>query len=440
LRGTYFARKSQLHPNKSGADDGGVAAIAIPGEFPVNVLWVKHGKLLPVDTGGKIRSYNLLRFLARDHEVTLLSYYGGRHDADYEAALQKEIPGSQVIYTAAPDSNAIERGVDYLYRFPRRAPYAVSKFTHRKVEATVAEWLASGRFEVAVCDFLAASANFPARLPMPCVLFQHNVESSLWQRMAAVESNPIKKLSFAIESAKMTRYERAALGRFHHIIAVSEHDRRQMLQMNPACEITVVPTGVDTQKCKVAPPSSAKPPRVVFTGSMDWEPNVDAMEYFCSQIWPRVRAEFPDAIFQIVGRNPFAKVQRLASESVEVTGSVPSVAEYLERASVVIVPLRIGGGTRLKIFEAMAMGKAMVSTSIGAEGLEVESGRDLILADDASSFADAVILLLRDAETRHKFEHAARELAAQFDWSRIAPKFAEVLHKVTAGLPGEPRH
>ena len=406
----------------------------------MNVLWVKHGKLLPVDTGGKIRSYNLLRFLARDHEVTLLSYYGGRHDADYEAALQKEIPGSQVIYTAAPDSNAIERGVDYLYRFPRRAPYAVSKFTHRKVEATVAEWLASGRFEVAVCDFLAASANFPARLPMPCVLFQHNVESSLWQRMAAVESNPIKKLSFAIESAKMTRYERAALGRFHHIIAVSEHDRRQMLQMNPACEITVVPTGVDTQKCKVAPPSSAKPPRVVFTGSMDWEPNVDAMEYFCSQIWPRVRAEFPDAIFQIVGRNPFAKVQRLASESVEVTGSVPSVAEYLEKASVVIVPLRIGGGTRLKIFEAMAMGKAMVSTSIGAEGLEVESGRDLILADDASSFADAVILLLRDAETRHKFEHAARELAAQFDWSRIAPKFAEVLHKVTAGLPGEPRH
>jgi len=404
------------------------------------VLWVKHGKLLPVDTGGKIRSYNLLRFLARDHEVTLLSYYGGRHDADYEAALQKEIPGSQLIYTAAPDSNAIERGVDYLYRFPRRAPYAVSKFTHREVQATVAEWLASGRFEVAVCDFLAASANFPARLPMPCVLFQHNVESSLWQRMAAVESNPIKKLSFAIESAKMTRYERAALGRFHHIIAVSDHDRRQMLQMNPACEITVVPTGVDTQKSKVAAPSSAKPPRVVFTGSMDWEPNVDAVDYFCSQIWPRVRAEFPDAIFQIVGRNPFAKVQRLASESVEVTGSVPSVAEYLEKASVVIVPLRIGGGTRLKIFEAMAMGKAMVSTSIGAEGLEVESGRDLILADDASSFADAVILLLRDAETRRKFEQAARELAAQFDWSRIAPKFAEVLHKVTAGLPGEPRH
>jgi len=404
----------------------------------VKVLWVKAGKLLPVDTGGKIRSYNLLRLLAKDHEVTLLSYYGGRRDPDYEAALSREIPGSQTIYTAAPDSNAIERGMDYLYRFPRRAPYAVSKFTHRLVQATVADWLGSGRFEVAVCDFLAASANFPARLALPCVLFQHNVESSLWRRMAAVETNSIKKLSFAIESAKMTRYERATLGRFHHIIAVSEHDRQQMLQMNSTCEITVVPTGVDTQKYKVAPASSTQPPRVVFTGSMDWEPNVDAVDYFCTQVWPTVRAQFPNAIFQIVGRNPFAKVQRLACESVEVTGTVISVAEYLEKASVVIVPLRIGGGTRLKIFEAMAMGKAMVSTSIGAEGLEVENGRDLLLADDASSFADAVILLLRDAATRRKFEQAARQLAGNYDWSRIAPLFAQVLYKMTTAWRGEP--
>jgi len=399
----------------------------------VRVLWVKAGKLLPVDTGGKIRSYNLLRFLAKDHEVTLLSYYGGRRDADYEAALAREIPGSETIYTAAPDSGAMQRGMDYLCRLPRRAPYAVSKFTHRAVQTTVAGRLSSARFDVAVCDFLSASANFPARLPIPCVLFQHNVESSLWQRMAAVESNPVKKLSFAIESAKMTGYERATLGRFHHIIAVSEHDRQQMLQMNPASEITVVPTGVDTRKFIVAPASSTRPPRVVFTGSMDWEPNIDAVDYFCSQIWPRIRAEFPDAIFQIVGRNPFAKVQRLASESVEVTGTVPSVAEYLEKASVVVVPLRIGGGTRLKIFEAMAMGKALVSTSIGAEGLEVESGRDLLLADDASAFADAVILLLRDPAIRRKFEEAAVRLAAQYDWSRVVKQFAEVLSRLTPG-------
>ena len=405
----------------------------------MRVLWVKAGKLLPVDTGGKIRSYNLLRFLAKDHEVTLLSYYGDRRDPNYEASLVKEIPGSQTIYTAAPDASAIQRGVDYLCRLPRRAPYAVSKFTHPAVQATVARWLSSGRFDVAVCDFLSASSNFPARLPMPCVLFQHNVESSLWQRMAAMESNPVKKLSFAIESAKMTRYERATLGRFHHIIAVSEHDRQQMLKMHPGCQITVVPTGVDTQKFNVAPASSTGPPRVVFTGSMDWEPNIDAVDYFCSQIWPVIRKEFPDAIFQIVGRNPPPKVQRLASESVQVTGTVPSVAEYLEKASVVVVPLRIGGGTRLKIFEAMAMGKTVVSTSIGAEGLEVQSGRDLLLADSTCSFADAVLLILRDAAIRRRLEQAAVQLAAQYDWSRVVKQFAEVLSKLTAGSSTDAR-
>jgi glycosyltransferase involved in cell wall biosynthesis len=411
----------------------------------VRVLWVKAGKLLPVDTGGKIRSYNLLRFLAKDKDsdVTLFSYYGGRRDPEYEAALSSELPGSQTMHTGGPGSNPIPQALDYICRLPMRAPYAVSKFTHPAVRTTVTDSLSSGRFDVAVCDFLSASLNFPARPPIPCVLFQHNVESSLWQRMAAVESNPIKKLAYAVESAKMTGYERVTLGRFDHVIAVSENDRRQMLQMNPACPITVVPTGVDTQKFNVAPPSSANPPRMVFTGSMDWEPNIDAVDYFCSEIWPAIRNDkaFSDAIFQIVGRNPSPKVQRLASQSVQVTGTVPSVLEYLENASVVVVPLRIGGGTRLKIFEAMAMGKALVSTTIGAEGLEVDSGRDLLLADNASSFADAVLLLLRDAAVRRRIELAAVQLAAQYDWSRVVKQFAEVLRKLTPASSAEaPAH
>jgi glycosyltransferase involved in cell wall biosynthesis len=398
----------------------------------VRVLWVKAGKLLPVDTGGKIRSYNILRRLAADHALTLLSYYGGRRDPDYEAALTKEFPRAQVLHTAAPESNGFRGVLDYVYRLPRLAPYSVTKFTHSAVRKRVSELL-SGPFDVAICDFLAASLNFPYKLPIPCLLFQHNVESALWKRMATTESHPVKKLSYTLESARMSRYERQTLTRFHHIIAVSENDRQQMLKMDPAAQITVNPTGVDTKQFPVAPPSSVRPPRIVFTGSMDWEPNIDAVEYFCSRIFPRVLAEFPDAIFQIVGRNPFAKVQRLASKSVQVTGTVPSVADYLRDASVVIVPLRIGGGTRLKIYEAMAMGKALVSTSIGAEGLTFQNGRDLMLADDASSFADAILLLLRDAQMRRRFEVAAAQLAAQFDWSVVTGQFADILQKVVSG-------
>ncbi|HEY6340665.1 MAG TPA: glycosyltransferase family 4 protein [Bryobacteraceae bacterium] len=405
----------------------------------MRVLWVKGGKLLPVDTGGKIRSFNILRRVSKDHELTLVSYYGGRRDPDYEAALPQQFPQSQVVYTAAPDSDGFRGVLDYLYRLPRLVPYSVSKFTHPAVRNLVRSQLSSGQFDVAICDFLAPSLNFPKKPPIPCALFQHNVESSLWERMATTESHPLRKLSYTLEWARMSRYERRVLGRFHHVIAVSENDRQQMLEMDPECEITVVPTGVDTQQFQVAPPSTATPPRIVFTGSMDWEPNVDAMEYFCGQIWPRILAEFPDALFQIVGRNPFARVQRLASGSVEVTGTVPSVTDYLRDATVVVVPLRIGGGTRLKIYEAMAMGKALVSTSIGAEGLSFQNGRDLLLADDASSFAEAILLLLRDAQVRRRFEQAAVELAAQFDWSVVAGRFAEVLQAMASGSSSAPR-
>ncbi len=405
----------------------------------MRVLWVKGGKLLPVDTGGKIRSYNILRRLGKDHEVTLLSYYGGRRDPDYETALPKQFPLAQVVYTAAREAAGVRGVLDYFSHLPRLAPYSVSKFTHAPVRKLVRSQLASGRFDVAVCDFLAPSLNFPAKLPIPCLLFQHNVESSLWQRMATTESHPLRKLSYTLEAARMSRYERRTLARFHHVVAVSEHDRQLMLQMDPTCEITVNPTGVDTQQFQVAPPSTAAPARIVFTGSMDWKPNIDAMEYFCAQIWPHIRAEFPSAIFQIVGRNPVARVQSLASDSVQVTGTVPSVTDYLRDATVVVVPLRIGGGTRLKIYEAMAMGKALVSTSIGAEGLTFQNGRDLLLADDASAFAEAILLLLRDAEVRRRFEQAAVQLAAQFDWSVVAEQFAGVLRHMTAAVSGAPR-
>ena len=402
----------------------------------MKILWVKAGKLLPVDTGGKIRSYNLLVQLAKTDEVTLLSYYGGKKDPAYEADIGRQLPGAEVIYTAAPEST-LRQSIDYLLHLPASAPYAVSKFTDPQVRQSVSKSLREHRYDAAVCDFLSASLNFPNDSPVPVVLFQHNVESSLWQRMADGETNPVRKLSYRIEAGKMARYERNALGKFDHVIAVSEHDRNQMLAMDNTCPISVVPTGVDTSKYQRVASAPGDPPIVVFTGSMDWEPNVDAVEYFCREVWPNVLAEFTSARFEIVGRNPSARVQRLASDTVVVTGTVPSVSDHLRDATVVVVPLRIGGGTRLKIFEAMAMGKAMVSTSIGAEGLDLQHGRDLMLADNAQGFATAVLYLLRDAALRCRYEDAAAKLAAQYDWSHIARRFADVLEISGAGHPGK---
>jgi glycosyltransferase involved in cell wall biosynthesis len=391
----------------------------------MRILWVKAGKLLPVDTGGKIRSFNLLRQLAARHELVLLSYYGDARDEEYDAALRGHFPHAETINTGVPGSSALH----YAAHVASFAPYAVTKFTAPAVRDRVSRWLTEGRFDVAVCDFLSASLNFPRTSTTPCVLFQHNVESVLWRRQAAHEPHPLKRLAFTLEAWKMDRYERATVKRFPHVVAVSDRDRAEMTAMTDASRLSVVPTGVDVTAYRMAAGHDSDRPDVMFLGSMDWEANVDAVEHFCRDVWPAVRQAVPSARFRIVGRNPHPRVAKLASASVEVTGTVPSVIDYLRDAAVVVVPLRVGGGTRLKIFEAMAAGRAVVSTSIGAEGLDVVSGSDLVLADDDAGFASAVIDLLRDGDQRRALGHAAAESAARYDWPQVAATFEEILRR-----------
>ncbi len=405
----------------------------------MRILWVKAGKLLPVDTGGKIRSYNLLKQLSVGNETTLLSYYGGPPDKNYEEEIRRELPRAITVNTGAPEST-LGQSINYLQHLPSAAPYAVTKFTSRAVRQMVDQWDREGRFDVMVSDFLSASLNFPRSLRTPSVLFQHNVESALWQRQAQHEPNVLKRSAFKIESAKMSRYERATVIRFNHIIAVSEHDRTLMSKMANAAHISVVPTGVNLKEYATVynegadePADEPKLPLVLFLGSMDWEANIDGVDYFCREIWPTVKAAVPGAKFRVVGRNPHTRVKRWASDSVEITGRVPSVLEHLREAAVFVVPLRIGGGTRLKIYEAMAAGKAVVSTTIGAEGLDVHHGQDILLADTAPGFAEAVINLLLDADMRGRFEKAAAQLAAQYDWAIIAKRFEETLARVVNG-------
>jgi glycosyltransferase involved in cell wall biosynthesis len=396
----------------------------------MRILWVKAGKLLPLNTGGRIRSYNILKHLASHNEVTLLSYYGGERDHDYEAEIDQQLPGTLSIYTGQPDTSTLRGLIDYLRRLPSPAPYAVSKFTSRAVQEIVERWINEQRFQVAVCDFLSASRNFPSSLATPTVLFQHNVESILWERQNRREKNLVKRIAYQIEAKKMRRYERLALEKFHHILAVSENDRFEMSAMTDSSRISVVPTGVDLSSYKAAGGDPSTTPVVTFLGSMDWEPNIDGVLYFCREIWPSVQASVPEAEFRIVGRNPHPKINALANDSIKLIGSVPSVVEYLSDTTVFVVPLRIGGGTRLKILEAMAMGKATVSTSIGAEGLDVNDGSDILIADTSSSFAESITDLLTNRHLRKSLEAAAARKAAQYDWSVVSARFEEILRSV----------
>jgi glycosyltransferase involved in cell wall biosynthesis len=402
----------------------------------MKILWVKPGKLLPLDTGGKLRTYNILRKLAGGHELIYLSYYGGKHDPAYEQEILSHLPGTVCVYTGAPDTTAVERYLDYLRRLPWRAPYAVSKFTAAQVQNLLNEWIPQHRFDVAVCDFLSSTLNFPENLATPTALFQHNVETVLWQRKAEFEVKKLDRMVAMIEYNKMRRFEPEQVRRFHHVIAVSEADRHAMSGMVDAEHVSVVPTGVDLSKYQYDPAVRPSGPIAVFTGSMDWEPNIDGVEFFCRQIWPLVLARVPNARFRIVGRDPHLRVKKLASDSVEVTGTVPSIVEHLRSAAVFVVPLRMGGGTRIKIYEGMAMGKATVSTTVGAEGLDVEHGRDILLEDKPDTFADAIITFLQDESVRRRYEAAAAATARKYDWSVIAQDFVEVLQKTIDAASG----
>jgi glycosyltransferase involved in cell wall biosynthesis len=272
----------------------------------------------------------------------------------------------------------------------------------------------------------------------PWILFTHNVESEIWRRHAEQATNPMSRFMLTQQWQRMLRFEGAALSRFDLVLAVSEADGLTFERLYPGslkAPVHVVQTGVDTAYFT---PSAPAPKRthMVFTGSMDWLPNEDGMTYFCREILPRIRESEPEATVSIIGRAPTPAVRKLAEiPGVEVTGRVDDVRPHIARGSVYIVPLRIGGGTRLKIFEAMSMGKAVVSTTVGAEGLPVTSGRDIDIADEPARFADAVVRLMRDTEARREIESAARRLVVEkYDWSAVASDFESALVRAAQPL------
>jgi glycosyltransferase involved in cell wall biosynthesis len=301
--------------------------------------------------------------------------------------------------------------------------------------------LASGSFDVAVCDFLAPAGNFDSSTRVPVVIFEHNVEAILWRRQAAHQRNPLARILYRLEAAKMLRYEKAVVRRFDRVVAVSDVDARWFRAEAGPSRVIVVPTGVDTRQYKRTGHPEPDEHVIVFVGSMDWEPNVDAVLHFCRAILPAVRERIPGVRFRVVGRNPPAAIRELVSGGVEVTGTVDSVVPHLQQAVLVVVPLRAGGGTRLKILEAMAMGKAVVSTSIGAEGLELKDGSEIVLADQPREFAEAVVRLMQNQGERHSLEENGAAVAQKRGWSSAAALFHDTLGQVlSAAAPGGEPH
>ena len=397
----------------------------------MRILWLNAGLLLPLDKGGKLRTWHLMRHLAQRHDITYLSFADPDADAAHMAGMREVCARLEVV----PRRDARKRSLRFYTGAAASIldplPYSVGKYRSRRYADTLRRLLATNAFDAIVCDFLVPAVNMPRALPCPAVLFTHNVESEIWRRHSERQHDPVRRLLFRQQWRRMLRFEAHTLRRFDLVLAVSDTDRdtfQRLYSPDLRGPIVTVPTGVDTSF--FAPRADAHEPRhLVFTGSMDWIPNEDAMKHFCHDVLPRVRAQEPDVTVSIVGREPTPAVQRLAEiAGVEVTGRVADVRDHLARAAVYIVPIRIGGGTRLKIFEAMAMGKAVVSTTVGAEGLPVTHARDILIADSTEHFAWSIVTLLRKRDRREALQRAARELVvSHYDWASVAGQLDDAL-------------
>jgi sugar transferase (PEP-CTERM/EpsH1 system associated) len=404
----------------------------------MKILWLNAGLLLPLDKGGKLRTWHLMRHLAQRHDISYLSFADPAETAGNLEGMREV--ASQVVTVPRSDAG---KGTATFYLDAARylldpAPYAVAKYRSAAYRAAIDRLLAERRFDALVCDFLPPVVNLPDNLPCQAILFTHNVEAEIWRRHAENGTNPAGRLLLTQQWRRMLRFERDALARFDLVLAVSEADRQTFSRLYPGAlkrPAHVVQTGVDTSYFAPMPSSaSARPAHLVFTGSMDWLPNEDGMLYFVREILPRIRQIEPDVTLSIIGRAPTAAVKRLADTAgIEVTGRVDDVRPHIAAGSVYVVPLRIGGGTRLKIFEAMSMGKAVVSTTVGAEGLPVTSGQNVMIADEPARFAHAVIHLIRDTDSRRRIEAEARQLVVErYDWSAVAQDFEEAFGRMSS--------
>jgi sugar transferase (PEP-CTERM/EpsH1 system associated) len=401
----------------------------------MKILWLNAGLLLPLDKGGKLRTWHMMRHLAMRHDITYMSFSDPSQTHADRVGMREVCSRLETVPRTDPPKGTTRFYADAAWHALDRAPYAVAKYRSKAYRQHLERLLAAGRFDAIVCDFLPPFINMPAQLPCPAILFTHNVEAEIWRRHVETAANPVSRLLLTQQWHRMLRFEEAALRRSDLVLAVSDADRQTFQRLYPDAvrsSIHVVKTGVDTEYFT---PSEAavRPAHMVFTGSMDWLPNEDGMAYFVRDILPRIREVEPDATLSIIGREPTPAVQRLAAVAgIHVTGRVDDVRPHIAAAAVYIVPLRIGGGTRLKIFEAMSMGKAVVSTTVGAEGLPVTAGHNIIIADEPSRFARAVVHLIRDTDMRRRLETAARHLVVErYDWSAVAQDFEDALDRLT---------
>jgi sugar transferase (PEP-CTERM/EpsH1 system associated) len=396
----------------------------------MKILWVNTHFLHPPTRGGQIRTLEMLRILSRRHEVHYVGLLDNPSDNQAVPLSAEYCARAYPIMHWLPPRASLSFGGQAIANLFSSLPLAVVRYRSPEALRTVADMLRRERFDRVVCDFLFSAPNIPVLEQV--VLFQHNVETTIWRRHVAQAADPFRRVFFRQQADRMEVYERNVCRRVSHVVAVSAEDSDRMRRMFDISHVSDIPTGVDTGYFR--PPESTLPAStvadLVFVGSMDWLPNIDGASWFADEVLPLIRRRRPSCSLVIVGRRPPRSIMDLARRDprIKVTGTVDDIRPYLWSSSVAVVPLRIGGGTRLKIFEAMAARIPVVSTSVGAEGLPLSPGDHILIADSAQALADRCLELLETPELRSRMVKTAWEMiSSRFSWEQVTSCFERIL-------------
>jgi glycosyltransferase involved in cell wall biosynthesis len=376
-----------------------------------------------------MRIFHILKNLVRCHEVTVVTY-GSSED---KRNLEKNFDGSLKAVHVLPAPWAKNwRRVGQFWSLWTRDSYIRTCAFSKGMQEKLDQILSEETFDVIQTEY-AMMGFFKLKTDVIKIIDATDIGHLFFRQMIESSSSPLRKLYYRREFARQYREEIEVFSRQNAIFTTSKNDKEALEPVVPDVPKFVVPNGVDTSYFV---PSSAMPEQwsLVFTAAMTYSPNVDGIMYFLDEIFPTIQSQIPAVKIYIVGTGPPTRLQKRASESVIVTGSVADVRPYVWRSSVFVVPLRVGSGTRLKVLEAMSMKKPVVSTTIGSEGIDVTDGESVLIADTPQTFADAVMRLLRDAALREKLTRNGFDLVkSKYDWSVIGRRAEEIYASLLNG-------
>lgn len=397
----------------------------------MNILWITLESVLPANSGGRLGVFKRLEQVSKTEKIYLFYLYDDEEELCYAKNLKE--------YCEEVYPYKRERSLIKIMHKLLKYPYTVASREISHMQKEIERCIKEKAIDLINVDFLHMCVNLlKIKTTIPIILNEHNIEWKVYQTIASSQRNVLKKIAYWVDSFRLEIYEKqiSLKIKFDKITFVSEKDMRFAIEhhfyLQEKCKL--IPVGSDKQILSNME-NQSKRKNIIFVGKMSYAPNVEAVMWFVNEILPRIQARYGNVRFYIVGKEPLVKVQKLAKENVIVTGMVDNVKQYYEQADLVVLPLKNGGGVKVKLLEAIGYGKMVVSTSVGVEGTIYADGETITIADEEADFADKCIdCLATTAEAKKRMSEAYKIYCENYTWEKIGKDYVSVMKDAVNGM------